>query len=218
MKRAALFIACLMPIGCVPGGAAGMDISIGEGAGEGAYGSIRISPGSMATGRGRCDIEINQALVERDYQHYRYVSADAFYEQTMMHELVHCNHAPVLFMSLNKIVGLAMQYQKDHGGDEPPVEAIRNIHAEAFVGAYFLVLSQSDQEQAKGAADWWAQELSLSDDRGMGHSFKAIAARCANRGDCPTDIPHLNNLLLDDAGYRAALWKDARARAVDDGK
>ena len=218
MRRAALLIACLLPFGQVLGGAAGMDISIGEGAGEGAYGSIRISPEGMAMGRGTCSIEINKALVERDYQQYRYASAEAFYEQTMMHELVHCNHAPVLYASLGQIVTLAMQYQKAHGGDEPPVEALRNIHAEAFVGAYFLALSHSDLEHSAGANAWWNQELRLSKDRGLGHSFKAIAARCAKRGDCPTDIPHLNNLLLDDAGYRAAIWKDVSARAVDDGK
>ncbi|MWV14203.1 hypothetical protein F3I62_19045 [Pseudomonas sp. R-28-1W-6] len=215
MRRAALLIACLLPFGQVLGGAAGMDISIGEGAGEGAYGSIRISPEGMAMGRGTCSIEINKALVERDYQQYRYASAEAFYEQTMMHELVHCNHAPVLYASLNQLVTLAMQYQKTHGGDEPPVEALRNTHAEAFVGAYFLALSHADQEQSDGADIWWGQELRLSQDRGLGHSFEAIAAQCAKRGDCPTDIPHLNNLLLNDPEYRKALMKDLEKNGRD---
>lgn len=208
MIRATLLIACLMPVGCVLGGTAGMDIAIADAPVEGAYGSIRISPEGMATGQGKCDIEINQVLVERDYKAYSYTSAQDFYDQTVMHELVHCNHAPVLFSSLGKVVAIAMQYQKAHGGKQPPVDEIRSIHAEAFVGAYFLALSQSDQDQAKNALSWWRQELRLSADRGLGHSFQAIAARCAKRGDCPADIPVLNNLLLDAAGYRQALWKD----------
>ncbi len=208
MARAALVIACMMHFGCAMAGAAGMDISIAEGAGENTYGSIRISPEAMASGRGTCAIEINHGLVERDYRQYSYASASDFYEQTMMHELVHCNHAPVLFASLSKVVAIAMQYQKIHGSKQPPVEAIRNVHAEAFVGAYFLVLSQSSLGQAKRAATWWNQELRLSTDRGLENTFMVIAARCANPGDCPLDIPALNNLLLDDHEYRDALWKD----------
>lgn len=139
---------------------------------------------------------------------------------TIMHETIHCGQALLLRNKdySDQFDKLAKLYAKAYG-DSIPSHVIRDTiyigHAESFVGAYFranLFASKRSAVMDAVVEFSWAKELELSERRGYGGAFKALASLCAKPGDCSADIPTLDRQLLDDPTYQASLLQDAKIR------
>lgn len=140
---------------------------------------------------------------------------------SITHESIHCAHSRVSMKasSWRAYKKLANDYLRVAGegvvtSSTKMANIINTVHAEVFVGAYYLTQLQASEKSDLMdhiAGFGWKKEYGLSKKRGYGNSFEALAALCANLGDCSTDIATLHASMLADQNYREALLKDATA-------
>lgn len=165
-----------------------------------------------------CSIYLMPSAIA-EFSERREIGLTKAYLGIIAHESIHCGHSKYsrTKQSWRKYYRLAKEYANTYESGEKTTSEITSViefvHAESFVGAYFLTQMQASEKSVlmEALAQFgWEKEYELSQNRGYRNSFNAIAALCAKAGDCPPEIPELHAKLLNDATYQRALLADAK--------